>query len=368
MILYKKSIGLCLLLALNCMIYAQGPGDSHDKNRYKPSINAYPYVFYTPETKFAFGAGGVFTFYSKKDSLLKPSNVTFSGFYSTIKTYELSLVSNLFFVQNKIASTIDVGYGHKIDRFFGIGNDTPDLNAEAEYILDNVGGIIDFQIPATVVISNRAGLVLEYRDYTVVDRRDNPYLQTDTLSGISGGTVSGAGLVWIWDTRDHIFFPNDGGMSQVKVIFYTKDMGSDFTYSFLEANIRRYWSFAPNHVLATQIFLQTTGGNVPFFKLPALGGSKTMRGYFEGRYRDNNYFTWQVEYRQYFWWRFGLVAFAGMGDVVNDLTRLTLRQLKTSYGAGLRFLFNKEQKINVRVDYGLGHNTDGIYFGIQEVF
>ena len=72
------------------------PDTAYTADKYNPSINAFPYAFYTPETQVAVGAGGVFTFYTKKDSLLNPSKVTFSGFYSSIKTYELFLVSNIY--------------------------------------------------------------------------------------------------------------------------------------------------------------------------------------------------------------------------------------------------------------------------------
>jgi hypothetical protein len=93
-----------------------------------------------------------------------------------------------------------------------------------------------------------------------------------------------------------------------------------------------------------------------------------MRGYFKGRYRDEHYFATQVEYRQYFWWRLGFVAFVGAGDVVPEITSLQIRKLKPSYGFGLRFLFDKEQKINLRMDIGFGRNTNGVYFGIEEAF
>jgi outer membrane protein assembly factor BamA len=267
-----------------------------------------------------------------------------------------------------MASTIDIRYSHKVDRFYGIGNNTPELGTE-EYVLDNVGGIVDFQLPATIVISDRAGIVIEYRNYTIADKKENPYLNSDIpYIGKQGGEVSGMGLVWVWDNRDHLFFPNHGGFTQAKVLFYSKDMGSDFTYSWLEVNARRYWAFSPDHVLATQVYLNTVGGTPPFFKLPALGGSNVMRGYFQGRYRDDNYLAIQLEYRQYFWWRFGYVVFAAAGDVADELTSIQLRYLKPSYGAGIRFLFNKEQKINLRMDIGFGKNTNGIYFGIEEAF
>ncbi|NOQ96811.1 MAG: BamA/TamA family outer membrane protein [Calditrichae bacterium] len=353
------------LLVSQKISLAQESADSSDY--FDSSLDVYPFVYYTPETEFAAGAGGVFTFYTARDSLLNPSNLTISGFYSSIRTYEISGVTNLFFRQNRMVTVLDITYSHKVDRFYGIGNDTPELGTE-QYVVDNVGGVLDFQLPPAIIQSDRGGLVLEYRNYSILDRKENPYLLADTLTGTDGGVVSGIGMVWVWDIRDHVFFPNSGGLTQAKVIFYSKDVGSDFTYSWFEVNAKRYWSYSPDHVIAVQFYLNMVGGDPPFFKLPALGGPKIMRGYFQGRYRDKSYFAMQAEYRQYFWWRMGFVAFAGVGDVVPELTHLNSASMKTSYGFGLRFLFNKKRKINLRVDFGFGKNSSGIYFGIQEAF
>jgi len=347
---------------------AAAGGVSDSTKTFKTSLDVYPYIYYTPETRFAFGAGGVITFYTEKDTLLNPSSLSFSGFYSTVKSSELSLISNLFFDNNRRASTIDVRYSNKVDRFYGIGGNSPDLGNE-EYVLGTSGGIIDYQLPPALIISTRVGFVLEYREYVIKDRKENPYLNSETkYTGEKGGTVSGMGLIWVWDNRDNVFFPNSGGFTKSKVLFYTKDIGSDFTYSWLEVDARRYWSFSPAHVIAVQIYLSTCSGDPPFFKLPSLGGSSTMRGYYQGRYRDNNYFTVQVEYRQHVWRWLGFVVFAGVGDVAPQLTSLQLHGLKPSIGTGLRWLFNKEQKINLRMDIGFGKNTNGVYFGIEEAF
>jgi len=43
--------------------------------------------------------------------------------------------------------------------------------------------------------------------------------------------------------------------------------------------------------------------------------------------------------------------------------------MKYSYGLGLRFQFNKKQKVNLRADIGFGNDGNrGIYFGIEEAF
>jgi hypothetical protein len=94
-----------------------------------------------------------------------------------------------------------------------------------------------------------------------------------------------------------------------------------------------------------------------------------MRGYFQGRYRDKFYAMLQVEYRQYFTKRFGFVVFGGLGDVASELIEYDFGSLKYSYGGGLRFLFNKKQKINLRMDIGFGQDGNrGVYFGIEEAF
>jgi hypothetical protein len=47
----------------------------------------------------------------------------------------------------------------------------------------------------------------------------------------------------------------------------------------------------------------------------------------------------------------------------------SLNQIKYSFGAGLRFRFNQKEKVNLRMDIGMGpHKNMGVYFGIEEAF
>ena len=76
-----------------------------------------------------------------------------------------------------------------------------------------------------------------------------------------------------------------------------------------------------------------------------------------------------LEYRQYFWWRLGYVVFGSMGTVASSPEKFQATELKISYGAGLRFLFNEEEMVNLRMDLGITREGDtGIYFGIEEAF
>lgn len=330
------------------------------------SLNAYPYAYYTPETEFAFGAGGILIFYTGDDKDLLPSKVTLGGYYSTNGQYNISLKPVFYFNQNKVYLELPMNYGHFVDKFWGVGNNTPETGNES-YTLDQFAISLKFQIPPVMFFADRTGIILDYNYTEIDDKQSNALLINDAVTGSDGGQIIGIGTDLLWDTRDNIFFPNTGTYQYFKFIVYPEF--SDFVFYEVEMDVKYFAAFSPDHILAANIYLDAKGGEIPFYKLPALGGSSRMRGYFEGRYRDNVYAMMQLEYRQYFWWRFGFVVFAGIGEVASDITKFELNGIKPSYGFGLRFLFNKEEKINLRVDLGFGNDgNSGIYFGIEEAF
>ena len=92
-----------------------------------------------------------------------------------------------------------------------------------------------------------------------------------------------------------------------------------------------------------------------------------MRGYYRGRYRDNNMYSVQAEYRIPVYWRFGLDIFAGFGDVGPNII-FDLKTTKPSYGVGLRFSVDKKEKINIRFDYARGKDSQAFYISFGEAF
>lgn len=330
------------------------------------SFNGYPYAYYTPETQLAIGAGGILIFYTSRDTILLPSKIGFGGFYSNNNQYKVSINPVLYFQRNKLYLQLPVSFGHFVDKFWGIGNSTPETGNE-NYTRDVFSASLIIDTPPILFAADRSGLIFTYENTEIVDKKDNALLIEDGVPGSNGGKLFGIGYDLIWETRDNIFFPTRGGYQYIKLIVYPEL--SDFVFYTLELDTRHFGSFSPNHVIGGQFYIAATAGETPFYKLPALGGQQRMRGYFQGRYRDNIYATFQLEYRQYFWWRLGFVVFAGIGEVAPDLLSFKLKELKPIYGAGLRFLFNKEQRVNLRMDLGFGEaGNRGIYFGIEEAF
>jgi len=343
----------------------QGKQDSVSKR--KLTINGYPYAFYTPETEFAFGAGGILIFYADNDSITRPSKIGFGGYYSTLKQYKISLNPAFYFFKNNLFIRLPVSFGFFVDKFWGIGNDTPETGNE-QYSRQGIAASFILQSPPVFFAADRSGLIIDYDKTDIIDKKENELLLNDLVTGSNGGEIIGIGYDLTWDNRDNIFFPNTGGYQYFKFLVYPSEV-SDFFFLEIELDVKHFWAPWPDHVIAANFYLSSVSGDVPFYKLPALGGPKRMRGYFQGRYRDKFYSMLQFEYRQYFWKRFGFVVFGGLGDVASEVIEYDFGDLKYSYGFGLRFLFNKEQKINLRADIGFGQDgSRGLYFGIEEAF
>jgi len=124
-----------------------------------------------------------------------------------------------------------------------------------------------------------------------------------------------------------------------------------------------------HQVIAFNFYTEFTGGIAPFNQLALLGGNKRMRGYFEGRLRDNHQVIFQSEYRfPIYKERFRGVLFGGIGQVANTFSDFKLQQMKYTYGLGLRILINKKERIHIRLDAGFGKDTSGFYLTIGEAF
>ncbi len=362
----KKCIIIIGLLLAISQLFAQEGTDS--SNSRKIEYAYYPMAFYTPETQFAVGAGGLVYTRLGFEKDLQPSKVQLSAYYTTNNQYSISAMPTLYFGGTaKVISESKFIYSKEISKFYGIGNNTPEIE-NPEYEINLFRFYTELGYETSLLRKLHIGFIYEYTNNDITDKRKNLELINNEVVGSNGGHTSGFGLLLIVDHRDNIFFPTKNGFFKVRMIFMGTDWGSDYTYNRLVMDFRRYHDLGKSNIIAGQVYLESTSGNVPFFKLPALGGSNKMRGYFLGRYRDESYLTWQIEYRKIIWSRIGAVAFFGMGDVATKFSQFDLSEFKYSYGVGLRYVFDEKERLNVRMDIGFGKNTSGVYFSLEEAF
>jgi len=349
-------------------IYMKSPDEisaDSTQGKKKSSLKAYPYAFYTPESKLAFGAGGIYIFYTGKSQDLNPSKIGFGGYYSTNNQYKISMNNVYYFLDNKLYFKLPLSYGYFINKFWGVGNDVPDSNT-ANYAQQTFSATLTIQVPPELFSADRTGIIVDYDNTTIRDKMDNPQLDDPLVIGANGGQLIGLGTDLLWDKRDNLFYPTEGNYQYFRVIIYPE--WSDYVFAQFQLDARVYHQTNKRGVLAGNFYLESVVGDAPFYKLPAIGGIQ-MRGYFAGRYRDNFFSMIQLEHRQFFADRWGYVLFGTLGNVAGDILKFDFSNLKYSFGTGLRFKFNKEESVNLRADIGFGiDGSTGVYFGIEEAF
>lgn len=359
-LLYKLIFFLC---AVSTMQFAQTNSDSTDNSGF--NIYAYPYAFFSPETNFAFGAATIGYYKLPNDSLTNPSSFFISSYYTVNKQYEIIFRPELWLKNNIFFFNGNIRYGKFIDKFYGIGNNSPDYE-DSPYLLGDFTAELSFQF--NVYEQLKIGLAAKFSNVSILERQNNTLLANLNLLGRNGGFTSGAGISFFWDSRNSVFYPTKGGYYDLRFLSFNKMIGSDFKFTKFEMDLRHYFPLNENHLIAANIYNSFLGGNPPFFELSRLGGDSRMRGYFYGRFRDKNYISAQAEWRAFLFWRFRAVLFLGLGEVASEFSDFKLNGIKFSYGTGIRFILDQAENLDLRADIGFGENTSGVYISVRQAF
>jgi hemolysin activation/secretion protein len=142
-------------------------------------------------------------------------------------------------------------------------------------------------------------------------------------------------------------------------------LGSSFNFSQWVFDLRKYHSLNNNQVIAGQAWFSFTDGIAPFQHLSMIGGSDLMRGYFEGRLRDNHAMVYQAEWRFPVYQKLNMVIFGSGGQVAENWSEYNLRTFKWAGGFGFRYKLNASG-LTFRIDLAYG-NQSSFYFGLNEV-
>ncbi|MCH2235685.1 MAG: BamA/TamA family outer membrane protein [Crocinitomicaceae bacterium] len=353
-----KKILLVSLVLLASTIFAQ-----KDTTR-NWSLKGYPVAFFTPETSFGFGAFGAFQFQiGENDSTLNYSQIQLGAAYTLENQILTYLPFRLFWDGNKNYAFGEVGYFRYFFYYYGIGNETPTENEE---IYQANFPRIRLHYSRRVFNKWSVGGTYWFEDYRIPDPGDSS--MTAMSFGGDGGITSGFGPLVVYDSRDDVFYPRTGYYFEGKYLQFSDRIGSDYDFGWGSIDFMRYFDLGKNSVLATHINQQFSTGDIPFNMMSMIGGTRRMRGYREGRHRDRHSSQLQVEYRHTLPWRLGFVAFADIGKVYSDVNDFGSNVMHWTAGGGLRWMLDKERKINIRVDYGVGKGTSGFYFTIGEAF
>lgn len=119
-------------------------------------------------------------------------------------------------------------------------------------------------------------------------------------------------------------------------------------------------------VLVAQILACTASDDTPFFDQCSLGSTDGFRAFSATQFLDLRSASIQVEYRQQFTKRLGMVAFGGVGMVGPNDKDLDIGGTHSAFGLGARYRVSKKFPLDFSVDLArnsLNENQLYVYVG-----
>lgn len=377
----KKTITFVIIVACFMSVHAQirylpkfvrRMYFSHDSSKHS-SFVLLPVLSSAPETGLEGGAAGLYSFYT--DTSGQSTRVSNIFTYATITTKgqnRLSISTNYYTPQNKYHISAALSYINFPFDFYGIGNNT--RSADADHIGEN-RELLKISGEKLLTKNLYAGLVFGGFNYTFSEASANGIFNTSpqVQSGNGGGSVY-IGPSITFDNRDNNTYTTKGIIFNAYLdVVQGVLSNNNYNGGILNVEYSHFFALPPKFVLGIDIQEQSLiGGLSPFYLLPQLGSDEMMRGYYGGRYRDRNFIAAQAELRYRASERIGLVGFIGAGEVAH--AAFSFSALKPDIGAGVRYFFDIEKGLSVRIDYGIGEKPtgekreSGLYVGLGQAF
>jgi Omp85 superfamily domain len=243
------------------------------------------------------------------------------------------------------------------ERFYGIGNDSSrddrtsflregyEFRGDATYAVVpvvKVGGLTAFR-HETIDEGHQPGFPSIEEVFTPAEApgldQQPDYLWSSTFVDV--------------DYRDQPKNTRVGGHFRLSYDFWhdLDDLGFSFRDLRFEA-LHAFPIFDKKRVFIARVIGQSTdspdGNVVPFYAQPTLGGSTTLRGFDEFRFRDRNALLINAEYRWEAFAGLDMAIFGDWGDVGSTWDDIDVKDLKSDYGIGFRF--NTFRSVFLRFD------------------
>jgi len=302
------------------------------------------------------------------DSTLKPSTGAIGGFYTENKSWGLMAIEIARLAHDSwrlrgAYSHMDVRYD-----FFGIGEDAGDAGVSVP-----IGHELDLGVGTAlrrVAPGLYAGAGLLWMGTTLRLRGELPPEIASIDSDLGDTDLFAVGLQGEFDTRDDDYWPTHGSLAVLKGWFFTDALGASSQFQRVVAGWSWYTRLRGERLLlATNVNAAAASDDAPSYLLPSLGAGRFgLRGFTQGRYRDQVMTTAQAELRWHSRGRVGAVAFFGFGQVAPDFGGLGDATLLPAGGLGGRYKLTRNFPMHMRFDYAWSEKENLFYFSVAEAF
>ena len=267
--------------------------------------------------------------------------------------------------------------------FYGIGPDSR-RTGESAFRRDEglFGGLLGRSLAPQMLLG---GHVSYQFNRIGTDPRPQPRVQDHLGNSLPGATQNVdylmVGSFFEYDSRDtpyerafgHRFAPTENRLQNVSVEatrgFYlaaeaTHNLDyryNDFSFTRFTLDMREFIPIDEEllHGFALRQFASVTrasDGEMPFYRMPSLGGSRSLRGYTTDRFRDRNAILVNAEVRCEIWHRLDMALFTDAGHVFRNVDNLDVLEPQIGYGVGFRI--KKNGQTLGRIDFA--RSTEGL--------
>jgi outer membrane protein assembly factor BamA len=277
--------------------------------------------------------------------------------------------------------------GRFFAEFYGVHHNYPSLSYYGSGARSEKAGRSDFRLEDTAIDGTigvrpvkrlSAGASLGYVWNNIGPGTDHRYTSADLVYSPSQapgidrqGNYLRTGAFVQYDWRDRPSGPRSGGNYFAQFSDYrdrTLGLG-DFRRLDLEAqqyvpllNQRRVFALRAKSALT----FRENGQTIPFYLQPSLGGSEDLRGYRPFRFRDDNLFVANAEYRWEVFSGLDMALFADAGKVFARRSNFDLNHMETDLGFGFRF--NARNVTFLRLDVGFSHEGFQVWVKFSNIF
>jgi hypothetical protein len=207
--------------------------------------------------------------------------------------------------------------------------------------------------------------------------------------GRQGGNLNSFTVNLYRDMREARNLPKFGNYQGIEAYVVTSALGSDYDYTIAKLDLRSYWHpdflnpipllddmLNPRRTLVSKfigpdkrrafasrlVFTKSFAEeiewygqeilDVPFYELPYLGSSSTLKAWSSKRFRDNDNVLASLEYR-WRWWKFqDMALYCDTGMVMNDILEKEAWEQDWRLGYGFSWRIHVPPHIIVTFEYG----------------
>lgn len=364
----NKRVKVLLFLSLSVFFFS-APSNLHAQQK-KDSLvwkkTIIPVAFYLPETSLAAGASGILTF--KKASAPeeeRSSQILFAAIATLKRQVEFITAYEIYKNQRKHRFKGELGYYRYFYNYFGIGAQSRSEDHEV-YNVNFPRATFSYARKLYKVFN--VGLGYKMDRFDIYEREAGGLLDLTRPIGWEGGFKSNAMALFFVDTRDNINAPKRGLYAELTVEQSLAWFFSDFDYLKMDIDLRYFSDLKNDWVLGHQLWITHSTSGTPFYDLAHISTASRSRGFDDRRFISYSMATLQSELRFPIMGKFRASAFYSYNVMPDKWSDLFANEEYLTYGIGLRYILNRENRTNIRLDIARGDGKMNFYLTANEAF